>query len=94
MCSNSLISFYDDADPNGLNFTSKYKYFKTYLTIKCGGMTLTSGYLIADTCHNDRCDDCCRKKAHENTGLLVAIEYSTAMRNFRTTDCLNGEIYF
>lgn len=90
LSSNNLIAFYDNSDPTGLNFFTKWA--NKYITIKgtCNGVTKTFTALIADTCGNSDCGNCCARNSNPTTGYLIDMEYYTAMRQFGTTDCADA----
>jgi hypothetical protein len=48
--------------------------------------------VIADTCGNSDCDNCCSKNS--KGGFLVDIEYWTAERNLGGADYASGTIEF
>jgi hypothetical protein len=82
-----MISFYDNSDPNGDNFYSRWG--NKYITISgtCNGVTKSFTALIADTCGNSDCDGCCSTNADPTTGYLIDMEYNTAIRHFGSIEC-------
>jgi hypothetical protein len=86
---NNIVAFYDDSDPEGKNFKKKYGG-KTIKLIKNGK---TFNAIIADTCGNKDCNDCCRKNS-KPSGYLVDIEYHTAIRNLGNINSASGQISF
>jgi hypothetical protein len=66
------------------------KYGNKNIKLKALGVEFTA--LIADTCGNDDCDDCCAKNSKAGGGYLVDTEYWTVMRHFGTTDKVDGTI--
>ena len=77
---NNLVSFYDDSDPNGDNTESLYGGKTIYLKYK--GKEFQA--IIADTCGNSDCNDCCHKNS--KGGYLVDMEFFTVLRNIGSTD--------
>lgn len=92
--SHNLIAFYDDADPSGSNFNNKYGGKNITVTKSCNGKTYTFACIIADTCGNGDCNNCCHRNSDKKTGFLIDMEYYTVLNNFGTTDCVNGDISF
>jgi len=92
--SHNLIAFYDDADPSGSNFNNKYGGKNITVTKSCNGKTFTFACIIADTCGNGDCNNCCHRNSDKKTGFLIDMEYYTVLNNFGTTDCVNGDISF
>ena len=90
----NLIAFYDNSDPGGKNFNKNYGGKNITLTKSCNGKSYKFVALIADTCGNNDCDNCCKKNCDKSTGFLVDMEYYTVMNNFGTTDCADGKIDF
>ena len=86
--SNSIIAFYDDSDKGGNKFLKKYG--NKQIKLRKNGKEFTA--LIADTCGNNDCDNCC----HQNSkgGFLVDMEYWTVMNHFGTLDAADGTIEF
>jgi hypothetical protein len=85
----NLVSFYDDSDPDGKHFMKNYGGKKIRLVKD----DVTFDAIIADTCGNSDCDNCCHKNA-KSTGYLVDVEYYTAINNFGSIDKVHGEIKF
>jgi len=83
----NLVSLWDGNDPSGKSFYSKYADRYVTVTGTCGSTTATFTALVADTCSDDLCDNCCSKTADPNSGFLISMEYWTMMRNFGTTTC-------
>ena len=86
--SHNIVSFYDNSDPNGKSFMSKYG--GKQIKIKAHGKEITA--LIADTCGNGDCDGCCRKNS--KGGFLIDMEYWTVKNNFGSTNVVDGTIQF
>jgi hypothetical protein len=82
-----LVAFYDNSDPAGTNFPSRYGARKIQLS-KNG---ITFNATVADTCHNGDCNNCCSINSNPS-GYLVDIEYYTALRRFGSTDKVDGTI--
>lgn len=82
-----LIAFYDNSDPNGLNFHRHWGNKKIIITGTCQGITKTFQAVIADTCANQDCNNCCANNSHPITGYLIDIEYYTLIRHFNTSNC-------
>jgi hypothetical protein len=82
-----MISFYDNSDPNGENFYSRWGNKEITITGTCNGVTKTFTALIADTCGNSDCDGCCSTNADPTTGYLIDMEYNTAIRHFGSVEC-------
>eukprot|EP01084_Bolivina_argentea_P047900 88305_1 len=76
-----IIAFFDNSDSNGNNFLSKYG--GKYITLTKDGHTFTA--LIADTCGNTDCNNCCSQNSSPD-GYLVDLEYYTAERHFGTSN--------
>jgi hypothetical protein len=85
---NDLIAFYDDSDPDGVNFLDNYGG-KTIQLTKDGN---TFNALIADTCGNDDCDGCCTQNSQG--GFLVDMEFWTTVREIGGPDNADGTIDF
>ena len=85
-----MIAFYDNNDPNGANFQSTWANKLVTITGTCNGVTKTFTAVIADTCGNSDCNNCCARNSHPTTGYLIDMEYYTAMRQFGTTNCADG----
>eukprot|EP01084_Bolivina_argentea_P015004 28059_1 len=83
-----ITAFYDNSDPTGSNFLSRYG--GKYVTLSKNGITFTA--LIADTCGNSDCNNCCAANSSPE-GYLVDLEYYTAQRYFGI-DNTNGDITF
>jgi hypothetical protein len=86
--SHDIISFYDNSDKSGKKF--EHKYGGKTIKLRKNGVEFTA--LIADTCGNDDCDDCCKKNSKH--GYLVDMEEWTVKRRFGNTDAANGIIEF
>lgn len=86
---NNIIAFYDDSDMEGKHFNKKYGGKSIKLTKN--GKTFTA--VIADTCGNKDCNNCCRKNSRPS-GYLVDIEYNTAIHNFGSLKSVDGQIEF
>jgi hypothetical protein len=86
---NNLVAFYDNSDPKGTHFNSKYGGKKIKVTH--GSKSFTA--LIADTCGNSDCNNCCTKNS-KPSGYLLDMEYYTVMRNFGATSVVDGQISF
>lgn len=82
-----MVAFYDNNDPNGTNFYKKYGNKYITITGTCNNITTTFQAIIADTCGNSDCNNCCAKNSDPTTGFLIDMEYYTVMRNFGTTAC-------
>ena len=80
---NSVIAFYDNSDPDGKNFLTKYGGKTIHL--RKNGITFDA--IIADTCGNDDCNGCCSKAKH---GILVDMEYWTVIQNLGSLDKVDG----
>lgn len=86
----NLIAFYDNSDPRGTNFYSTWANKYVSITGTCKGITATFTAIIADTCANSDCNNCCAKNSHPKTGYLIDMEYYTAMRYFGTGEYAAG----
>jgi len=86
--SHNLIAFYDDSDRNGKNFDKKYGGKTIHL--RKNGKTFDA--IIADTCGNNDCDNCCSQNSKR--GFLVDMEYWTAERELGSDDKADGTIEF
>lgn len=84
----NLIAFYDASDAAGTDFLEKYGNKVIELTY--GDITFNA--TIADTCGDHDCNGCCT--ANSIDGFLVDMEYYTVMRNFGTTDIVDGTISY
>ena len=87
--SNDLIAFYDNSNASGSQFMSKYGGKQIKLTK--GSVSFTA--LIADTCGNSDCKNCCAKNS-QPSGFLVDMEYYTLMRHFGSKSAADGSISF
>jgi len=85
---NNLIAFYDNADKAGKEFNKKYGGKK--IKLRKNGKEFTA--VIADTCGNQDCDDCCIKNS--KGGFLVDMEYWTAQHNLGGASKADGTIEF
>lgn len=86
--SNNIVAFYDNSDPNGKSFKSKYAGKK--IKIRAHGKEFIA--TIADTCGNSDCNGCCRKNS--KGGFLLDMESWTVKRNFGSTSKVGGTIEF
>ncbi len=86
--SHDIVAFYDNSDPNGKNFMSKYG--GKHIKIRKNGKEFTA--LIADTCGNGDCDGCCRKNS--KGGFLLDMEENTVKRHFGSLHAADGTIEF
>jgi len=86
--SHNIVAFYDDTDPDGQHFSRKYGGKR--IKLRKNGREITA--LIADTCGNHDCDNCCRKNS--KGGYLVDLEYWTARRLLGDPDQADGTIQF
>jgi hypothetical protein len=59
------------------------------ITATCNGVTETFDAVVADTCGNSDCNNCCDKQALTSTGYLLSMEYNTLMRHFGDANCAN-----
>lgn len=89
-----MIAFYDNSDPTGTNFFSKWANKYIDITGSCNGVTKTFRAVIADTCGNSDCNNCCAKNSNPMTGYLIDMEYYTLMRIFGTTACTDYQKTF
>jgi hypothetical protein len=80
--SNNLIAFYDDSDPGGATFNSKYANRFITITGTCSGQTKTITAIIADTCNNNDCGGCCSRNSNPSTGFLIDMERQTLLNNW------------
>lgn len=87
--SHNLVAFYDDCDPDGDTFDEDYAGRMVRLTK--GGVTFDA--LIADTCGNEDCDDCCSSNAGPQ-GILVDAEQWTVLNNLGDEDEASGRVEF
>ncbi len=85
---NAIIAFYDNADKAGKEFNKKYGGKK--IRLRKNGKEFTA--VIADTCGNSDCNDCCIKNS--KGGFLVDMEYWTAERNIGVANKAEGTIEF
>lgn len=83
---NNIVAFYDDSDPSGKSFMSKYG--GKQIRIRKNGKEFNA--IIADTCGNADCNNCCHKNS--KGGFLLDMEYWTVMKNFGTTNVVGGTI--
>jgi hypothetical protein len=86
--SHDLIAFYDDADPDGSGFNQKYGGRR--IKLRKDGEEFEA--LIADTCGNQDCNDCCSENSQG--GYLVDVEFWTAERNLGGAQNADGTIEF
>jgi hypothetical protein len=89
-----LVAFYDNSDPSGKNWSKNWANKTITVSKTCNGKSFTFNCLIADTCGNGDCDNCCAKNSDKKTGYLIDMEYYTVLNNFGTTDCADGSISF
>eukprot|EP01104_Vermistella_antarctica_P000552 TRINITY_DN10705_c0_g1_i1.p1 TRINITY_DN10705_c0_g1~~TRINITY_DN10705_c0_g1_i1.p1 ORF type:complete len:439 (-),score=120.94 TRINITY_DN10705_c0_g1_i1:50-1366(-) len=87
---NNLVSLYDNSDPNGDNFLSKYGGKRIRVT----KADVTFLATIATTCDNSNCDDCCSNNADPDSGFLLDLELWTMKNNFGEDSTVWGDIYF
>ncbi len=92
--SHNLVAFYDNSDPNGDNFQKRYGGKSITISKTCNGVYYNFTSIIADTCGNSDCNNCCAQNADKTSGILVDMEYYTVLRNFGNTDCASGKITF
>jgi len=92
--SHNLVSFYDDSDPHGLLWRSRYANKAIQITKAYNGMTRIFNATIVDTCSNLDCNNCCSKNARASGGFLLNMEYYTVVRHFGTTDAASGTAAF
>jgi hypothetical protein len=85
---NAIVAFYDNADKQGKEFNKKYGGKK--IRLRKNGKEFTA--VIADTCGNSDCNDCCIKNS--KGGFLVDMEYWTAERNIGGANKAEGTIEF
>lgn len=84
----NIIAFYDDSDRSGSSFMRNYG--GRTIKLRKNGKEFTA--LIADTCGNNDCDNCCHKNS--KGGFLIDLEYYTVLRNLGSTDAVGGTIEF
>lgn len=89
----NLVALYDDSDPKGRNWKSKYANKMIEITKKYDNKVIKFNATIADTCGNQDCDNCCAKNA-KPSGYLVDVEYYTLMSNFGSIDAAQGSLSF
>ncbi|HEX7837634.1 MAG TPA: hypothetical protein VF469_09240 [Kofleriaceae bacterium] len=85
---NAIIAFYDNSDKAGREFNKKYGGKKVKL--RKNGKEFTA--VIADTCGNKDCDNCCTKNS--KGGFLVDMEYWTAQKHLGGANKAEGTIEF
>ena len=85
---NAVVAFYDNADKQGKEFNKKYGGKK--IRLRKNGKEFTA--VIADTCGNSDCDDCCIKNS--KGGFLVDMEYWTAEHHIGGANKAEGTIEF
>lgn len=85
----NIVAFYDDSDRQGRQFMKKYG--GKYIQLTKNGKTFTA--IIADTCANSDCNNCCHNNSRP-TGYLVDLEYNTAINIFGSTKSIEGQISF
>jgi hypothetical protein len=86
--SHDLVAFYDDSDPTGSNFDQRYGGKTIHL--RWEGKTFDA--IIADTCGNQDCNNCCSRNSKH--GFLVDMEFWTAERELGGYDNSIGTIEF
>lgn len=84
--SNKIVAFYDDSDPNGK--TTGKKYGGKNIILQVNGQEHTA--IIADTCGNNDCNNCCRKNS--KGGYLLDMEYWTVKATIGSTSKVGGTI--
>jgi hypothetical protein len=89
----NLVAFYDNSDPTGRNYNSKYAGKTIQLTKVINGKTYSFSAIIGDTCGNNDCNNCCAQNS-QPTGYLVDMEYYTALNNFGSVNAADGTISF
>lgn len=87
--SHNLVAFFDSSDPHGNLFDQRYA--GKNITLWVGDVEVTA--IIADTCANSDCGNCCSKNARPS-GYLVDMEYWTVINTFGSVDAAAGSIYF
>eukprot|EP00808_Paulinella_micropora_P030860 g52455.t1 len=92
--SNSIIAFYDNSNPSGSQWRTRYGGKRVRLSKEWAGKTYAWESTIVDTCGNGDCGNCCADNANPATGYLVDIEYWSALKAFGTTDAVQGNIEF
>ena len=83
-----IVAFYDDNDKSGKHFNKTYGGRK--IKLRKNGKEFTA--VIADTCGNKDCNNCCTKNS--KGGYLVDMEYWTAKRHLGGADKADGTIEF
>jgi hypothetical protein len=91
---NNLIAFYDNSDPTGKNYYSKWANKNIIITGTCNGQTKTFDAVVADTCSNSDCSNCCSKNSDKVTGYLIDLEYYTMKRVFGENAECGGSLSF
>eukprot|EP00808_Paulinella_micropora_P025708 g58618.t1 len=89
--SNNIIAFYDNSDPSGSQWRTRYGGKRVRLSKSYNGRTYAWESTIVDTCGDGDCGNCCANNARA-TGYLVDIEYWSALAVFGTTDAVQGNI--
>ena len=89
MKTHNLVSFFDAHHPSDSYFQANYAGKEILLTH--GIKTISA--IIADTCADSDCSDCCTKNAGSG-GYLVDMEYYTVINNFGSTSVADGTIKF
>jgi hypothetical protein len=89
----NLVAFYDNSDPEGNNWASKFANKDIQITKIYNGITYVFDATVADTCVNQDCNDCCSTNS-QPSGFLVDIEYYTALNVFGSLDAVDGEVSF
>jgi hypothetical protein len=86
--SHNLVAFYDDSDPTGKDFHKNYGGKSIHL--KKNDKTFDA--VIADTCGNKDCNNCCTMNSKH--GFLVDMEFWTAQNQLGSADNADGTIEF
>jgi len=60
------------------------------ITGTCKGVKKTFTAIVADTCADSDCNNCCAINSNKTTGYLIDMEYYTALNLFGTTDCADA----
>ena len=89
----NFVALYDNSDPKGIFWASRYANKTIQITKSFSGMTRNFNATIVDTCYNQDCDNCCTKNSKPYV-FLVDMEYYTLMRHFGTTDAASGTLAF
>lgn len=92
--SHNLVAFYDNSDPQGKHWASRYANRKIQISKVYQGKSHVFNATIVDTCSNGDCNGCCSRNANKATGFLLDMEYYTVMRHFGSTDAADGDLQF